>query len=77
MFAKILIFEYSRLLVYKKTRFLALAPGIGSILKLFDALKIYFLGLDRCATGIEAFFKSPFSKPWLLFVKDQVSISRK
>lgn len=64
--------EYSKLLGYVKTRFLALGPAIGSILKIFDALKTYFSGLPRCPKIIRTFFNNPLSKLWLLFVKDQV-----
>lgn len=64
--------EYSKLLGYTKTRFLALGPAIRSILKIFGPLKEYFLSLRSCPKIIEEFFKSPFSKLWLLFVKDQV-----
>lgn len=35
--------EYSKLLGYVKTRFLALGPAIDSILKVYDALESYFL----------------------------------
>lgn len=65
--------EYAKLLGYGKTRFLALGPAIGSILKVFEALRTYFLELRRCPTIIKNFFRNPLSKLWLLFVKDQVS----
>lgn len=65
--------EYAQLLGYAKTRFLALAPAIDRILTLFDALKIYFLGLNDCPTKIRLFFESPSSRLLLLFVKDQVN----
>lgn len=66
--------EYSRLLGYSKTRFLALAPAIGRVLKMFQPLQQYFLENRRCPTILRTFFVSPFSKLWLLFVKDQVNI---
>lgn len=65
--------EYKKLLGYSKTRFLALGPAIGSILKLFDVLKSYFLDMGRrCPVTLKPFFESPLSKFWLLFVKQQV-----
>lgn len=64
--------EYSKLLGYSNTRFLALSPAIKSILKLFDALKQYFLDLEKCPPVIKTFFTSPLSKLWLLFVEEQV-----
>lgn len=65
--------EYSKLLGYAKTRFLALGPAVGSILKLFDPLKRYFLALERIPSVLKSFFESPTSKMWLLFVKEQVN----
>lgn len=64
--------EYSQLLGYANTRFLALGKAIRSILKLFEPLKSYFLGLKRCPPTIKSFFESPLSKLWFLFVEDQV-----
>lgn len=69
--------EYSKLLGYAKTRFLALGPAIRSILNLFEPLKTYFSTLRRCPTIIKSFFESPFAKLWLLFVKEQVTIDIK
>lgn len=67
-------FEYSKILGYAKARFLALGPAIGSILKVYEPLKDYFLNLRRCPQTIKTFFESPLSKFWLLFVKDQVCV---
>lgn len=67
-------YEYSQLLGYAATRFLALEPAVGSIVKLFEPLKAYFLGLKRCPSTIKLFFESHRSKLWLLFVKDQVKL---
>lgn len=64
--------EYSKLLGYAKTRFLALAPAIRSILNVFEPLKEYFLTLRRCPIVLKAFFESPLAKIWLSFVKEQV-----
>lgn len=65
--------EYSKLLGYSKTRFLTLGPAIDSILKVYDALKVYFLGLCHCPKILSDFFTDRFSKLWLLFLKSQVS----
>lgn len=67
--------EYSRLLGYAKTRFLALGPAIGSILKMYEPLKEHFLKNKRCPVAINAFFKPPRSKLYLMFIKEQVNIS--
>lgn len=66
--------EYSQLLGYANTRFLALGKAIRSILKLFEPLKSYFLGLKRCPPIIKSFFESPLSKLWFLFIHDQVKL---
>lgn len=68
--------QYSKLLGYAKTRFLALGPAIGSILNVFQPLKEYFLSSRRCPTIIRTFFESPCAKLWLLFIKDQVKSSK-
>lgn len=65
--------DFTKLLGYAKTRFLALGPAIGSIVKLFEPLKEYFLQLRRCPPILKTFFESPFAKLWLLFIKEQVS----
>lgn len=65
--------ENTKLLGYSKTRFLALGPAIESILKVYDALKVYFLNLRQCPNIIKQFFEDPTSKLWLLFIKSQVS----
>lgn len=65
--------EYSKLLGYAKTRFLALGPAIERILQLFDPLKTYFLGLPKCPELIKTFFKSSLSRFLLMFIKDQVN----
>lgn len=64
--------DYTKLLGYAKTRFLALGPAIGTILKLFVPLKDYFLAMRRCPLILKSFFESPFAKLWLLFIHEQV-----
>lgn len=68
--------EYSQLLGYANTRFLALGNAIGSILKLFEPLQTYFLGLKDCPPIIKSFFESPLAKLWFLFVQDQVKLMK-
>lgn len=65
--------QYMKLLGYAKTRFLALGPAIGRILKLFDGLKAYFESLPGASEAmLKTFFLDPKAKFWLLFIKDQV-----
>lgn len=64
--------EYKKLLGYAKTRYLALAPAIGSILKLWGPLKEFFLKQKKCPTVLKEFFASDLSKLWLYFIKEQV-----
>lgn len=64
--------EYEKLLGYAKTRFLALAPAVQRILKIFDALQTYFRSIKKGEKKLKDFFDCPSSKFWLLFVLDQV-----
>lgn len=64
--------EYHKLLGYSKTRFLALAGAINSIIKIFGPLKSYFLEADRPPKIIVDFLINPMAKLWLLFIHDQV-----
>lgn len=64
--------EYMKLLGYAKTRFLALGPAAKRILKLFDALKLYFVSLPKGEKMLKEFFQNPESKFWLIFVQEQV-----
>lgn len=64
--------EYKQLLGYAKTRYLALGPSIGSILKLFEPLKRYFTEKSNCPRVVKEFFEAPLSRLWLLFAKEQV-----
>lgn len=68
--------EYMKLLGYAKTRFLALGPAIKRILKLFDALKLYFVGLQKGEKVLKNFFEAPDSKFWLIFIQEQVNNSK-
>lgn len=64
--------EYTRLLGYAKTRFLALGPAAKRILELFDPLKLYFVQLPKGEKKLKEFFLNPEAKFWLLFVVEQV-----
>lgn len=67
--------EYLKLLGYAKTRFLALGPAIKRVLKLFDALKLYFIQLEKGENVLKNFFETPDSKFWLHFILEQVNKS--
>lgn len=67
--------EYMKLLGYAKTRFLALGPAIKRVLKLFDALKLYFVQLKKEVKVLKTFFEAPGSKFWLHFILEQVNKS--
>lgn len=64
--------DYTQLLGYAKTRFLALGPAVGRILLMFDALKQFFMNVEG-QSFIKSFFNDALAKFWLLFAKDQVS----
>lgn len=69
--------EYSKLLGYAKTRFLALGPAIKRILELFNALKLYFLGMQKGEKSLKKFFEEPSARFWLLFILEQVKLTEK
>ena len=66
--------EYRKLLGYSKTRWLTLLPAIERVIKLYPALRSYFLSLDKCPQLLYCFFSSPFSECWLVFVHNQASL---
>lgn len=66
--------EYKKLLGYSNTRWLALLPSVGRILKLFNELKSYFLSLDKCPNVIRNFFNDESSELWLLFIHNQAAL---
>lgn len=66
--------EFSNLLGYANTRFLALAPAVNRILELFDPLKTYFQEFHGTPKILKSFFASPLSRLVLLFIKEQVNI---
>lgn len=57
--------QYQQLLSHSKTRWLSLFPAIERILKLFPALKEYFLSVEGTPTVIKRFFEDPFSEIYL------------
>lgn len=64
--------EYIKLLGYAKTRFRAMGPAIKRVLRLYEPLKILFLGLQKGEKLLKKFFSNPLSKFWLHFVLEQV-----
>lgn len=66
--------EYSKVLGYAKTRFLALAPAVERIIALFDALKNYFTALPKGEKKLVEFYAEKSSRFWLMFIQEQVCI---
>lgn len=64
--------EYSKLLGYSATRFLALGPAAQRILELFEILKDYFANLKKGERMLKEFFNERSSKFWLYFIFEQV-----
>lgn len=64
--------EYKKVIGYCKTRFLDLLPAVESILRIFDALKQYFLEDSSSPNSLKNFFKESMAKIWLIFLRDQV-----
>lgn len=67
--------EYSKILGYAKTRFLALASAIERIILLFDVLQNYFNALPKGESKLKEFYNQASSKFWLMFIQEQVRIS--
>lgn len=67
--------EYQKVLGYSKTRFLDLLKAVNSILRIFDALKKYFLEDRSSPVSSQHFFKEPMERVWLTFLRDQVRVS--
>lgn len=67
--------EYQKILGYSKTRFLDLLKAIDSILRIYDALQMYFLEDPSSPKALKKFFGHSMSKIWLIFLRDQVRIS--
>lgn len=66
--------DYSRVLGYSRTRWLSMLPSIERVLKIFPALKSYFLSQNKCPTVMKQFFDSPVSEVWLHFANTQASL---
>lgn len=66
--------EYQKVLGYSKTRFLDLLKAVTSVLRIFDALKKYFLEDRSSPKALKTFFQDPMAKIWLLFLRDQVRV---
>ena len=54
------------------TRFLTLEPAVKRIIEMFEPLKQYFLGLEKCAPVIRSFFNNAQGKFWVLFIVNQL-----
>ncbi|XP_043939312.1 uncharacterized protein LOC122811502 [Protopterus annectens] len=66
--------EFGTILAYSKTRWLSLMPAIERILKLFDALKDFFLNKEKAPKILLTFFNNPLSEAYLWFIHSQLSI---
>lgn len=66
--------EYSKILGYVKTRFLALRPAVKRILEMYAPLKDYFLSLKKGERMLKEFFAEKSSYFWLLFIFEQVKL---
>ena len=66
--------EYKNLLSHSKTRWLSLLPAIERTIKLFNALKSFFLSEEKPPKILLDFFNNPLSEAYLLFLQSQCSI---
>lgn len=73
-FCEMVDVEYGTILAHSKTRWLSLMPAIERILKLFDALKDFFLNEKKAPNILLTFFNNPLSEAYLWFVHSQFNI---
>lgn len=66
--------NYEKLLYHSKTRWLSLFPAIERILKLYVALKEYFLTADKSPVLIKKFFVSDTSEIYLFYLHSLMAI---
>lgn len=66
--------NYQPLLNHSKTRWLSLFPAVERILKLFPALKDYFLSQSKPPQIIQKFFENPCSEIYLWFTHSLMSV---
>lgn len=66
-------FGIKELLSYSKTRWLSLLPAIERILKLYVALKSFFLSEEKAPKTLLDFFNNSLSEAYLWFVHSQAS----
>ena len=73
-FCEFVNIQYEKVLGYSSTRWLALMPAIERIIKLFPALKAFFLSEEKCPVTIKSFLEQEDCELWLMFVHSQLSL---
>ena len=63
--------DFSIILGYSQTRWLALLPAIERVLQMFFPLKAYFQSQEKCPKLILKFFEYPMAEAWLHFITTQ------
>ena len=66
--------EYKRVLEHGNTRFLSLLPAVETILRIFPALKAYFLSQEKCPVVLRKFFEDESGEMYLLFIHGQLNL---
>ena len=69
--------DFSMILGYSQTRWLALLPAIERVLQMFLPLKAYFQSQEKCPKLILKFFENPMAEAWLHFINTQALIFHK
>lgn len=65
---------YQYLLKHSKTRWLSLFPAIEKILKIYPALKDYFLSESKVPILLKKFFSDDLAETYLWFVHSNMSL---
>ncbi|GLV61240.1 hypothetical protein CBL_21069, partial [Carabus blaptoides fortunei] len=69
--------DFSMILGYSQTRWLALLPAIERVLQMFLPLKAYFQSQEKYPMLILKFFENPMAEAWPHFINSQASLFHK
>lgn len=73
-FCEFVDITYKQLLYHTRTRWVSLMPAIERILKLWEALKSYFISQEKCPKILLDFFSNTLNEAYLWFLHNQMSL---